>query len=453
MIETLQTIYYALLELLAPYLTEPRFYLQLLLFVLLVSIAWLLGQHLRRVEWTKPRYPWQPNLDEFYFPVMGLAGGWLIASTFNAQNNPLIWFEPLYLLFWIHLLYRFAVTMVKRLRPRKADKIKKAVLRPLAVLFVSLRLIGQLDFFFEVLNQPLFIIGEGTPEQINISLPLLILGPFATVVIYMTSQGLRGLLIDDILPTIGFAKSQSYAIGTLVGYVVIVVGTLFTLAGLGISPTSLTVFGSALAVGIGFGLQNTVNNFVSGFLIMFDPLLKVGDNVQVQGEEGTIRYIGVRNSMLETEDGTKVVLPNATLANSPVLNLNQSIRPCEVVLFIPLTLQANPYKVQDVIYTILTKHKEIRTEPKPSVTLLDFDHGSMNFELIFWVSDAEHKKRVTNALNFDLWEQFSQLGYQFAMPSGTLSKRQRSGMTTRNLVDVDEEIERLKDGLELMDRG
>lgn len=450
MIETLETIYEALLEMLWPYLTEPRFYLQLLLFVLLVGIAWLLGQHLRRADWTKPKYAWQPNLDEFYFPVIGLAGGWLISGAFNAQDDALIFFEELYLLFWVHLFYRFGLTMVKRLRPHKADTIRRAVLRPLALLFVSLRLIGQMDFFFEVLSQPLFIIGEGTAEQINISLPLLILGPFATVTIYITSQGLRTILIEDILPTIGFAKSQAYAIGTLVSYVVIVIGTLFTLAGLGISPSSLTVFGSALAVGIGFGLQNTVNNFVSGFLIMFDPLLKVGDNVQVQGEKGVIRYIGVRNSMLETEDGTKVVLPNATLANSPVLNLNQSIRPCEVVLFIPLTFQANPYKVQDVIYTILTKHKEIRTEPEPSMTLLDFEHGSMNFELIFWVSEPSHKKAVTSALNLAIWEELGRLGYQFATPSGRLSKPQRSAMTTADLVDVDEEIEKLRDRLEIM---
>jgi small-conductance mechanosensitive channel len=102
------------------------------------------------------------------------------------------------------------------------------------------------------------------------------------------------------------------------------------------------------------------------------------------------------------------------------------------------------------MYTILTKHKEIRTDPEPSMTLLDFDHGTMNFELIFWVSEPSCKKAVTSALNLAIWEELGRLGYQFATPSGRLSKPQRSGMTTPDLIDVDEENEKLRDGLEII---
>lgn len=412
--QSLQEIAAALQVLMWETLTDPAFYIQVGLFALVAALAWLLARQLRRVQRAMTRGHWPAALGPFYFPLLGLTLGRLILSAFEIRRYTLPIFNNLYGLFWVLLGYRLAVAALERLRPTHAEMIRRRILLPFALLFVTLRLMGQLGVFFGILNRPLFYIAQGTPQQIAISLPLLVLGPLSVLAIYAAAQGIRALLIDDVLPGVGFPASRAYAVGTLISYAVVVVGTLLALAALGVSPNSLTVFGSALAVGVGFGLQNTVNNLVSGFLIMFDPLINVGDTVEIANERGVIRYIGVRNSVIETGDGTRVVMPNADLANSPVLNFSTSNRPSKAVLLVPVGIEANPHKVHEALRALLTAHREIRTTPAPSVALLSFAAGVMTFELTFWVPTTADKGAITHAINLAIWDELHRLGYELA---------------------------------------
>lgn len=412
--QSLQEIAAALQALLWETLTDPAFYIQVGLFALVALLAWLLARQLRRVQRAMPSGRWQAPLGSFYFPLLGLILGRLILSTFEIRRYALPIFINLYGLFWVLLFYRLAVMVLERSRPDDAGMLRRRILLPLALLFVTLRLIGQLGVFFGIINRPLFYIAQGTPQQVAISLPLLVLGPLSIFAIYAAAQGIRALLVDDVLPGVGFPAARAYAVGTLISYAVVVVGTLLALAALGVSPSSLTVFGSALAVGVGFGLQNTVNNLVSGFLIMFDPLINVGDTVEISNERGVIRYIGIRNSVIEAGDGTRVVMPNADLANSPVLNFSTSNRPSKAVLLVPVGIEANPHKVHDALHALLTAHREIRATPAPSVTLLSFAAGLMTFELAFWVSPTADKGAITHAINLAIWDELHRLGYDLA---------------------------------------
>ena len=416
MIESLRIMLEVFQGLLGVYLRDPYFYLQLGLFVALTALALLLARKLYRDQWTLPGITWQPRLQAFYFPALGLLGGRLISSIFETQCVKLPIFERLTALFWVLLLYRAGTALVRRLYPEYAEVIRRRILLPLALLFVALRLIGQLGLFFRVLNQPITYIGRGTPQQIAITLPLLVLGPLAVLTIYAVADGMRTILTEDVLPSLGLRASRAYALGTLVSYAVAVIGILFVLAALGVSPSSLTVLGSALAVGIGFGLQNTVNNFVSGFLIMFDPLIQVGDTIEISNERGVIRYIGIRNSMIETADGTRVVMPNATLASSPVLNLTHSARLTKTTLLVPVSATADPHQVRQTLQALVAERPEIRQQPPPTITLLRLEANAMVFEIVFWALTVPEKATAINALNLAIWDALQRLGY--ALGSG-----------------------------------
>jgi small-conductance mechanosensitive channel len=218
------------------------------------------------------------------------------------------------------------------------------------------------------------------------------------------AQGVRALLIEEILPGAGLSAPRAYATGTLISYAILVVGLTGILTALNVNLTALAVFGSALAVGLGFGLQNTINSMVSGFLLMFDPAISVGDLIEVSGERGVIQRIGIRNTTIVTSDGTHVVMPNATLANSPVLNLSTSTRPTRVTLSLPVPTGASPVEVQESIHAILAAYPGIREQPAPLVTLRTLTQDTMTFDISFSTESSADKDRLTNEVNLALWE-------------------------------------------------
>ncbi|MDQ4078832.1 MAG: mechanosensitive ion channel [Chloroflexota bacterium] len=403
-----------LVRLLRRYLSDPQFHIQILLFLGLAGAAWLLARQLRRAQWSLPGWRWQESLQPFYFPLFGLLGGRLIEEILNQLEWSSLTFRRLYALFWILLFYRLAVVLVRKIAPESAPMIRQRILLPLAILFVILRLAGQLSLLLALSNQiVLFRVGEGE-DAFTLTLSLLIFGPLTLILLYVIAQGVRTLLVEDILPSAGLSESRSYATGTLIGYVILFVGVLMALAALGIDLTTLAVFGSALAVGIGFGLQDTINNLVSGFLLMFDPSINVGDTIEVANERGVIRRVGIRNTVIEALDGTQIIMPNATLSSSPVLNLTYSRRPVKVTTALPVAIGADPHEVEEVVMTILAAHPDVRETPTPTVTLQSFGQGIMNFQIEFWADHVLEKGNTTNAINLAIWEQMQERGYELA---------------------------------------
>jgi small-conductance mechanosensitive channel len=390
------------------YFSDPLLPLQLLLFAALVVVAGLLARRLQRAQWKMPGWRWQEPLKLLYFPVLALVGGRLISAVAETQDVRLPVFERLYALFWILFWYRVALLIGHALLPRNIEVLRRRILIPLAVLAVALRLLGQLGLFVAVLNAPFVTFGT-----FSISLALILVGPVALITVYAAAQGLRTILTEDVLPQVGLSTSRSYAIGTLTGYVIVVGGVLLTLRAFGIPPSTLTFLSGALAVGVGLGLQSTVNNFVSGFLLMFDPNISVGDRVEVAGERGIVREIGVRNTVIEALDGTRVVMPNATLSSSPVLNLTKSSRTSRVVLAVAVP-GAEPLQVREAIEAALAGEAGIRPTPEPMVAVRGFAEGKMNLEVIFWVADGAQREAATQEVAVAIWERLRALGHEEA---------------------------------------
>lgn len=417
MLDTLAQVAHALMAQIGPVLRDPQFWSQLVLFALISALAWLLARVMQRRQWTLPGRRWQADLSAFYFPLLALFLGRMVRAGMGRQGYFLSYFELLYKLFWVVLLFQVVDTTVRHLRPERAGAIRRSVLVPLLILGLVVQLSGLVEPLLSVLNgATLFRLGSGE-GTITISLGLLLLGPLALLLLYALSQGIRSALIDDILPQVGLSESKAYAIGTLTSYFVIAIGTILVLNGLGLSPTTLTFIGSALAVGLGFGLQNTVNNMVSGLLMMFDPLMNVGDVVEVANERGTIRHIGIRNTVIEAADGTRVVMPNATLSSTPVLNLSISTRSAKQTLTVSVRNEANPATVAAAFTEVMAAHPNVRDVPAPLAQLREMDGGAFTFALTYHVKSNAEAPATLHDLSLSLLDRLHALGYELAPPT------------------------------------
>jgi potassium efflux system protein len=137
---------------------------------------------------------------------------------------------------------------------------------------------------------------------------------------FLVSRFLRFLLEEDVYHHFHLAPGIPYATSTMLHYAILLLGFCIALGTLGIDLTKITILAGAFSVGIGFGLQNVINNFVSGLILLFERPIKIDDMIEVSGIAGEVRRIGIRASVIRTADGSEVIVPNGSLISSQVTN-------------------------------------------------------------------------------------------------------------------------------------
>jgi small-conductance mechanosensitive channel len=210
----------------------------------------------------------------------------------------------------------------------------------------------------------------------------------------LVSRLLRFALDEEVFPRLRLAHGLSYAIASLIQYAILTIGLLLALATLGFDASRLTVMIGALGVGIGFGLQNVVNNFVSGLILLFERPIKTGDTVQVGAVTGEVKRIGVRSSTLRTSSGAEVIVPNADLVSGSVTNWTLSDRSRRFELPVSVTYGAKPAQVLTMLKEIAKQNPEVLAHPEPDALLLGFGDSALNFELRAWVADGSRSAAV-----------------------------------------------------------
>ena len=206
------------------------------------------------------------------------------------------------------------------------------------------------------------------------------------------------------------------SIRTGVGYVGIMVAALAAFSYAGFNLSSLAIVAGALSVGIGFGLQNLINNFVSGLILLAERPIRVGDLVVVGGEEGYVRKISVRSTELETFDGANVLVPNSYFISEKVKNWTFRNNICRIVIPIGATYGSNPRQVQSVLLRVASNHPEVLTAPEPSVTLDEFAATSLRFTLYAFVGDIAKSGKVRTDLAMAILDAFDKA--DIAIPCG-----------------------------------
>ncbi|HBZ57317.1 MAG TPA: hypothetical protein DEO88_18095, partial [Syntrophobacteraceae bacterium] len=212
-----------------------------------------------------------------------------------------------------------------------------------------------------------------------------ILAFFLTVwVAYLLSAFIRFVLQEDVYPRLQIAKGKTYAMSSLLHYVIIALGLLVGLAALGVNLSKVTILVGALGVGIGFGLQSVINNFVSGLILLFESPIHVGDTVELGDLAGEVRRIGIRSSIIHTWRGADIIVPNAQLVTERVTNWTLSDQLRCIDLPVGVNHGAEPQKVIEVMEAVAAAHSKVLKNPAPKAFFVGYGDSSINFELRAW---------------------------------------------------------------------
>jgi small-conductance mechanosensitive channel len=229
---------------------------------------------------------------------------------------------------------------------------------------------------------------------------------------YAAARLFQGWLDVQVLQPAGISGGVRHSIRTGVGYVGILIAALAAVSYAGFNLSSLAIVAGAFSIGIGFGLQNLVNNFVSGLILLAERPIRVGDLVVVGGEEGYVRKISVRSTEIETFDRAHVLIPNSSFVSDKVKNwtLRNSVR--RVTISIGTAYGCNPRQVRDVLLKVARSNPDILRAPEPVVDLKEFGASSLNFVLYVFIDDISKTVRVRTDLSMAIFDAFADAGIE-----------------------------------------
>jgi len=312
--------------------------------------------------------------------------------------------------FWIltqsALLQR--VNFIKAYRARVVTVVTRA-LRWGALLFwanVSLRFLTLDDTVKDMLGKVLGASLEVGALKVSVGdLAILALG--AVLAVY-SSRFIRFLLDQDVLPRLELAEGSRQVASSSIYYLALLLGFFLTLAAAGIQFDRLTVLAGALGVGIGFGLQDLVQNFVAGLILMFGGPLKVRDKIQVGDLMGEVHTIGFRSSTVRTYQGAEVIVPNSKLIADQVINWTLSDQKRRIEIAVGVEYGVDPERILSLLCEIARSHPKVLPEPAPNALFLNHGESSLDFQMQCWVSFDDFdlvRSELTVLLNHCFTEQ------------------------------------------------
>ncbi|WP_225783858.1 DUF3772 domain-containing protein [Xenophilus sp. Marseille-Q4582] len=223
-------------------------------------------------------------------------------------------------------------------------------------------------------------------------------------------------LRDSYLPTTTLEAGMQTSLSTLLGYVGVIVVVALALSALGIGINRIAWIASALSVGIGFGLQAIVQNFISGLILLAERPVKVGDWVVLGTTEGDVKRINVRATEIQLGDRSTLIVPNSEFITKSVRNMTLTNAEGRVLIRLPLPLNTDAHRVRELMLAACTGHPGVLQAPAPSLTLEGIENGMLIFQAIAYVSSPRVAGGVRSDLLFTMLDEFKKAGLPLATP-------------------------------------
>ena len=277
---------------------------------------------------------------------------------------------------------------------------------------VALHITGLLPEMIDVLESVAFTVGKQ-----KLTLWHVLQGLFAVLVTVLLALWLSGAIEARLHAAAGLDSSLRVVLARLSRALLILLAVLIGLPMGGIDLTTLSVFGGALGVGLGFGLQKIASNYVSGFIILLDHSIRIGNVISVGNDRGEVTRITTRYTVLKNLAGVEALVPNELLVGSVVQNESYSNPQVRVALPVQVSYDSDLERAMAIMIAAAKAQRRVLVDPAPVVLLKDFAESGINLELGFWVADPEQGVGVLRSdINLAIWREFKQAGIAIPFP-------------------------------------
>ncbi len=225
---------------------------------------------------------------------------------------------------------------------------------------------------------------------------------------FLVSRLVRFVLSEDFFPRVHLARGLPYAISMTLHYIILLVGFFTAVAALGVDMTRVTILAGAFSVGVGFGLQNIFNNFVSGLILLFERPVSIGDLIQIDDNVGLVERIGIRASIIRTASGSEVIVPNGKLISERLVNWRLTNRHHAVELPIAVAPDADPKRVIELLERIAANHRAVIADPPPRAAVVKLMPDSIALELHAWTDRRDEALQIRSDLAIAVSTAFAQ---------------------------------------------
>jgi small-conductance mechanosensitive channel len=267
-----------------------------------------------------------------------------------------------------------------------------------------------------ILTQPYFHIGN-----VGVTAVLLIKIAAFVLVVTLVSHQARKFTQEAILVHTSMDLGQQFAVAKITSYLIFVVGMVVGLESTGVDLSSLVVLGGALGVGVGFGLQNIVSNFISGLILLVERPIKLGDRVEVGGTNGDVVRIAGRSTWVRTNDNVVIIIPNSEFIVNRVTNWTANDRQVRFSVPLGVSYGSNPDTVREVLLKVALSHPDVLKDSLPEVRFVEFGDSSLNFELRVWtITQVQTPHKLISDLYFMIFKAFGERGIQIPFPQRDL---------------------------------
>ncbi len=269
---------------------------------------------------------------------------------------------------------------------------------------------------WETINKPFFTLGNFNLTIWSVFYLLVLL-----FLLFFVTSKIRNWIVYKALAKSPIELGVRIAVGTIIRYIVLLIGLFVILQTLGIDLSAITILAGALGVGIGFGLQNVTNNFVSGLIILFERPIKVGDRIEVADVAGDVINISMRATTILTNDNISIIVPNSEFISSSVINWSHNDRKIRFKIPVAVSYKEDPEKVRDVIIDVAKKCSAVLQDPEPTLRFSEYGDSALIFSLRVWTSEYINRPGAFRSmLYFDLFKRFREEGIEIPYPQRDL---------------------------------
>uniref|UniRef100_A0A832H190 Mechanosensitive ion channel n=1 Tax=Oscillatoriales cyanobacterium SpSt-402 TaxID=2282168 RepID=A0A832H190_9CYAN len=280
-------------------------------------------------------------------------------------------------------------------------------------------LLSQLQAFFKqmsaVFSASIFEIG-GTQYSANLIATLILV----LIGVFWISQFLSNLIKRGLLARLIPERGSREVVAAFVRYSLTFLGIVIVLQTAGVNLSSLTIFAGVLGIGLGFGLQNLASNFISGLTILLEQPIRVGDFIQVNELLGTVEDISIRSTVVRTQDGVFVIVPNIKFVENHVVNWSYRDPRCRIHIPVSVEYGSDAVLISEALLEAARKEPRVLADPVPRVWLRQFGESSLNFELLVWIDKPAENEPIKSSLNFLINQSFRTRGIEMPFPQREL---------------------------------